>query len=972
MRSILRSLACVPATAIGILSRSRLMFGSLALLATCALQFAPVSAGAAAKPVNTDLIIFGNAKSEADHRLHARFGPVMAKVAPIPSASSATPASDVVAGALGQTARRLLPRTPVGDYYGGEMTFTMKVDPLKENNFTLKYWGSDVASESWLVLNVEGFEVGARHHMKDESMLQNSSGWMPERFIYRTVRVPQQVTRNKTQVTVKIRSLGRIFYYAPTYDQYQKRMSAPTVAMYRAYMHTGSQPAIDGEVQGQAPALALGSTTQTDEAAWLAAWKNEVSKLLRNRLATPPARLTADDMDFLAQSYSVAWTPAYANSAVPKVLIDAFDSMVASYSAMPDTYFRQVFPDHGNNAGWGGYFGQAGRAITLMWPHLQGSLDQRLDYGGRLGIIPRRAAWAAALRASVDHGRTHRRTIGNQVTDSAQRIYWANAALLLVDPSQALYETEARRYLHEAFGLAPWMGEDVLAAGPVARRGPAPYGPDWYMLTSEGTTKEDCLVGGDYGEMGVYAFTLGRQINDTALMQQGLKMLRARAALRHPTDDGTGKLTMRVANAIGCRNDHQMDRHRLYLATGADAMLVAGAGLNVIGSELLGYAQQQFDEGQLLPQMPVGGGNWMKGYAGWNMIAAVPDAYLAFRAQPVTGVKLPMSSGQVDFAWGDEENMTVAAKRGEERFYANLYWRGPQAINRLARVFVVTPRMANLADVSIDHVRFNPANKTIRLKKDVDGTPIKGGMTPPDDPISANLGLELPQALRPDLKTPPPINRDAGRGTGYTLQYGNWLVAINAHHREPYDVKLPADFGSGLDLVSGSWKNGRLVLQPKTTAVFYLPDVKPPVVNQPYRLTARHSGLSLTTSRDNAGDRSSLRQKPWQAEASQTWTMERLANGDYRLRVKASGLVLEARNRPNLGKDNVVYVRADRNDNLQRWRVTALGGGGYSICAKLEPRSCLTVQGASSSRDAAVVLSDFRGAAHQQWTAVAP
>ena len=782
---------------------------------------------------NTDIIVFGSAPSESAHQLQTGFGPISASSAPAPSEPSESAASDVVVGALNQTARRLLPRTPSGDHYGGEAVFKMAVDPNKENNFTLKMWGGDSESKTWLVLNVDGLEVGARHHMKDETMLQNSNGWLPGRFIYRTVRLPQHLTANKTSVTIRIRSLGWISYYAaPPYDNFQKRMTSPSVGLYRAYTHTGAQPDINGEVQGQLPQIQTGSTTANEEAIWMSSFKAQVNKMLDQRMAKTPVNITSDDLDFLAQAYSVPWTSVANNPAVIEKVIQGFDAMVTAYSAAPETYLTQKFADHGGNGNWGGYFGQVGHAITLLWPQLQNRMQESVVYGGTLGQTSRKMAWARALRASVDYGRTNRRTIGNQVTDSAQRTYWANAGLLLVDRDKALYAEDARRYLYEAYGLEPWMGNDASAtdAGPVPRRGDAPYGPDWFMVTSRGTTKEDCLVGGDYGERGGQLFRLGQKLQDTRMIEQGVKMLRARAALRYPIADENGKLVSTVANPIGCRNDHQVNRHRIYLANGFDTVLIASAGAEVIGRDLLGYAQQQFNEGQLLPQIMPSIAAQLRGSAGKDGVVLIPDAYDSFRRQPPTNVKLPMSIGQPDFAWIDNENMVVAAKRGEERFYANLYWRGPDAINRLARVFLTTPENGYLAEVSVDDVEYKPSGNSIKMSRRVIMTPVAGGFIPPDNPINANADIQRPQALRPDLiKAPTPWNRDAGRGTAYSFRYGNWFVAINAHSNNHYKVKLPSNFSSGKDLISGVWKNADLVLKPKESVVFYLPDTQPDV-----------------------------------------------------------------------------------------------------------------------------------------------
>jgi hypothetical protein len=77
------------------------------------------------------------------------------------------------------------------------------------------------------------------------------------------------------------------------------------------------------------------------------------------------------------------------------------------------------------------------------------------------------------------------------------------------------------------------------------------------------------------------------------------------------------------------------------------------------------------------------------------------------------------------------------------------------------------------------------------------------------------------------------VNQDSGRGTAYTLRYGYWLVAINAHPTNSYQMLLPSDFTSGTNLVTGQFMSGAVTLAPKTTIVFYLPSVSDPVPAKP-------------------------------------------------------------------------------------------------------------------------------------------
>ncbi|RUR71240.1 hypothetical protein EJP67_29770 [Variovorax guangxiensis] len=772
----------------------------------------------AASPITAktlDTLIFGDTKDESSHSFSAGFFAPQATVDPIPTELSASVASDVVAGQFGLKGRRMLPRTPNPDYYGGELSFKMAVDPARVNHFTIKTFGSDPSS-SWMVLNVEGLEVGWRHDYlaTDEMILHQDNGWYNGAFVYRTVRLPFHLTRGKSTVTIRLRSIGTINYYAGgIYDQYQSRMKAPTVPVYAAYTHTGAQLDISGERQGTligGPARAAESgTTAVDK------WKTDANSLITRLLASSVTDLSNDNVQLLAQSYDVAWSTGYQNPAVLTSVRDSFDAMVKAYAGSPTTYF-----DGFGTNGWGGYLGPVGEAARLLAVRLAADLDAQVDYGGSIGVTTRRSAWAAALRASVDYGRVHRLTVSNQAMWVAWRIYLGNRALLTLEPGSALKESEAKRYLHEAAGISPWLGNDKAGGGDTPVRGDPPYGPNWFMTTSDGTTKEDCLVGGDYGEQGSEIMQWAVSTNDAALKAQAIKMLRARAALRYPALDEKGRKTFIVTEPIGCRNPYEIGWHIAYLGRGTVSdLLVASLGPEVVGRDLVGYVQQAVADGQFMSRMTVSS-NMM----GWTEGLRMPDLYAKFASLGPTGVNLPMGSDQPDFAWADRDNMAIAAKHGEERFWAVLNWRGAIAMNRLARVFVTKPSAAFTGDVEIDDVQYTPAGSNYLATAKVEGY---DPLTPPDNPVNANNGQFFPVAMRPDLSTPPVNSRDGGRADAYTLRYGRWLVALNAHPSRSYSPKLPAGFKSAVDLASGKTYSGTVTLAPRSYAVFYFDATTP-------------------------------------------------------------------------------------------------------------------------------------------------
>jgi fibronectin type 3 domain-containing protein len=760
-----------------------------------------------------DALTFGNPASEGSHSLNYTYS------------------DQIASGGLGQTARRLLPK-PLQDVYGGEMTFVMAIDPVQQNYFTIKLWGSDTNnSQEWFVLNINGLELGDRHGTfsgEDPLWFQGVS-WYTNCFIYRTMALPLNLTRGQTSVTLKIRSLGWISYYdsGPYFNHYQKLMDAPTVGIYRAYTHAGSIVDTSGETQGTAPVLPTPRPLENETPTINTVEANVNSQLSADLSANAAAlALAPADLQFLAQCYDArenlgqSWI-TYPSGATRTNLIN---QMVAGIDA-------QVTAQSTNSgwvsSAWGGAFGPMGDAIRVLWPQLSNSLSVTVSYGGSYGTTTRQHGWSQALRASLDSGRYNRQNIANQSLANATAIYQANSGLLLVDSTNALYENEARRYIKEASGILPWSGNDQTGGGPTPIYGTMPYGPNWFMCTAKGTSKDgNGFVGDDYGDLGPWIYRLGLISGDAQILARGIVMTQSRDYFRFPGPDENGYLIMQGTEPIGERNNG-LPGHYVYLGrTFNDDFLMAAQGAGAIGSDLLGYFQQEVNDGQLFQ----------------NILTQDPtDPYLPLRYATIksfaqTGVKLPMSIGQPDFAWCDEENMVFAAKHGEERIFANLFWRQPDWISALAKVFYLTPNQARLADVLSVDQRFNASGQMSVRGPGVEQFSYD---TPPDNPVNAYNGVPNLIALRSDLTNSPPSNRDGGRGTGYTFRFGNWLVGINAAYPtnilsqagSNYVVQLPGTFTTATDLISGAVMSAPIILTPKTSMVFYLPlnvDPNPP------------------------------------------------------------------------------------------------------------------------------------------------
>ena len=121
---------------------------ALALLGLASV-FAP--SGRAEAPLDT--IVFGDSSSESAHA----FASNLTVAATGPSGTS-----------LNQPYRYAQPKTPL-DVNGGDLTFTLAVDPVRRNYVTIKFWGGDDTSidvgRLYLYVPVAGvnYQVGYRH-----------------------------------------------------------------------------------------------------------------------------------------------------------------------------------------------------------------------------------------------------------------------------------------------------------------------------------------------------------------------------------------------------------------------------------------------------------------------------------------------------------------------------------------------------------------------------------------------------------------------------------------------------------------------------------------------------------------------------------------------------------------------------------------------------------------------------------------
>jgi hypothetical protein len=747
------------------------------------------ASGQQARSEPLDILRLGDDSSESGHHLSAE-------------------RSDVIKGGLELAARRLLPFDPPQND-GGKLSFMMKCDPEKQNYVTIKLWGSDHGRENGrLYLFMDGKQVGHRH-LGDITPLDigTDDAACPGRFFYSTLPLPRSMTQGKTSVEIEIRARGWLYGYGVTYESFQRKLALPTRGIYAVYVHTDGYfvPPAD-ERQGATPAHPPVRTQPGEER--IADLKAAVNKALTGALGSKrPLKL--EELKFLAHAYRVPWSVAYQKPEVTGQVARGIDAAAQKQNLEPDTVKK---------VGWSEY-GPAGDAIRLLGDAIKPVLDEAID-DGRGTKIARRELWSKMLQEGRDYKRTHRQLYTNQTMIADMNIYLANRGLQVIDPAHAFTEEQALRYVYEATGVLPWLGND-LPNGKSERR----LGDDFHVLTEKGLSRELGYVG-YYGEVIDWAM----QINDATdfqndkLKAQTLKMSHARSFFRYPSVDSDGNRAMRLESIIGWR-DYDFPGRILYGTEDGregDALWLAARFQDPTD---IGYAQQLLADGQYFagfePHLQI----HTPGI--WTMMMNAADNYARVRQLPPSPARLPMTPGQPDFVFADEEDGVLALKHGDEILYISLYWRARYGINSIARVHHITPILERVATVYED-VQFVPSGSFYTRPDQVDWE-IYSEVAPKGEVHQALAGEKLPI-----VQFPPGIpfkagreSHFAGRADFYTLQYGPYLIAMNTTRDKTYPLKVPQGTRQAIDLQSGKTVTleAPMKIPPRTTVVLYMSDV---------------------------------------------------------------------------------------------------------------------------------------------------
>ena len=757
----------------------------------------------AAAPI--DVLRFGDTASEAAHGL---------------SASN----SESAQGALGQRARRFLAPASA-DWRGGEASFRLKVAPDQPNYLSVRLWGEEVnANQATLVC--EGKQLGYRQ-MSDIDILDQGSKYpvAPGRFHYVTHPLPAALTQGRSEIGCRLRVSGPIWRYGSTFASFQRPMTAPSRLFYALIVHADKMVPLDA-VEGTAPKATFKAG---DGAAVLERAKRRVDEQLLKLwdAGRAPSQL---EISLLAKTFDTPWSKGYRARRNLDAIVAGIDGIWALYRKDPRiAYHDKATP----NEGWFG-FGLIGEALKATGAHLQEELDATIEGAGGKPVT-RRAALEIMFVDSREWNKQNRRLYTNQsMIKDTFGIWYNNEGLIAIGSAKADPRARLLPFLYESMGLRPWtgslnaQGEPTWAAAEADAKFSVPK--DYYETTRKGLTKELGYVGG-YGEVldwmvAIYDATRPARgaPGDRAIRDQLVKVAQARAYFRYPHWDDHGNLAMRLESAIGWRDvyapsDIMYAQKPSWDASPLQAAVATG------DARLLGYARQMIAENQFFASVE----HMMEapGLRATIGLIEVPAECEALKSLPAQSARLPMSAGQPDFVFADEEDGVVALKHGADILYASLYWRANYGISGLARVHYVTPLTDRVATVALDREEFEPSGLFFTRPNNphINGT--RFTIAYPEQVDVWTAGERQPVARLPagSKYLPGEDNAAAGRADFYELRYGSYLMAMNSSKDKRFELALPPHADGVKELVSGTTLapgTAKLAVAPGSTVVLYL------------------------------------------------------------------------------------------------------------------------------------------------------
>ncbi|MGM9550919.1 MAG: hypothetical protein ACI3XA_01550 [Clostridia bacterium] len=372
----------------------------------------------------TDTIIFGNSQSEKQHEITGDF-------------------TSVQGGGI-----KLLPTNPPSRFTS-EVTFKIKVDPYKQNYFSLKLHSSDKYTP--IFLYIDGKQLGYAKCGDFEALNLCYGSFNPANYFYVTTAIPIWCTKNKHEITLSLRQgepyddiyevNGKIFEaystLCPSFDLPENKTGV-TIKKSEDFSINDAKAFSDKYIAKQ-----------------VEYFNNSLEKLRRGEKLSITKYV--EEFRHFCMMLFEPYCPLEDKSEACDLILNCINLYVKDYFENPQSLLRTS-----HQSDWGGYYGELGQGLYIIEKLLDKDKFQEYLASPFDGKRTKKEAWELCLKANFDFASARQSYIFNQTYYTYEGAWKSMAGLGVIGSKYYIGKEKCDRILKEALGIAPWLGEHIL------------------------------------------------------------------------------------------------------------------------------------------------------------------------------------------------------------------------------------------------------------------------------------------------------------------------------------------------------------------------------------------------------------------------------------------------------------------------------------------------------------------------------
>ena len=639
--------------------------------------------------------------------------------------------------------------------FSSELTFTIKIDPYRQNYFSLKL--SACEKYTPIFLYIDGKQLGYAKCGDFEALNLGYGNFMPEGYFYVTTALPIWYTKNKTEIELGIRQ-------AEPYDNLDEVYGT----IFEAYSTTS--PVLDTPMSNtEFSKKETQAVTMEDIDFYSQAYiKAQVDffylslEKLRGGEKLSITKYVEEFRHFCMMLFE-PYCPLCDKTEAVRLIINCINLYVKDYFKNPQSLLRTS-----HQSDWGGYYGELGQGLYIIeklidkaWfdTFLASPFDEKHTV---------KEAWELCFKANFDFASSRQSYIYNQTYYTYEGAWKAMAGLGVIKSRYYIGDEKCSLILKEALGIAPWKGEHILfdksgreldlyhclfnhdknaqftedyinivcigeavqdfdEKGEFLRR--KPYGENYTPLTHTCLSRENGYVG-NYGETCNYlpewvyrTFNHGDAELSDLILKAALENINSRMYMRYQGFDENGSPIMLMEQAIDERNP-TMNPKSAYGAIINDKRTLLFASLKrhmdehseryaspmwdkykTYAAKAVDALRQQHSDGHLLSILP----SLAPNYNDFKLDRTIKDIFAADLTYLLPHTP---ESGSKSFIFFDIDNLLLSLRDKDTHIFAQLNHRS-RGFSGYGRAHIIKNGVHQLTQFKTDGI-FTYGGKFIR------------------------------------------------------------------------------------------------------------------------------------------------------------------------------------------------------------------------------------------------------------------